>query len=190
MRWENEFVPNSTQDSQILLLTQKIADLEKRIEALEMRDCVVVEADGTYDLTAAENRSWEREPKVIHRPSAPVKRGRRPRISLDDYQSRRNDLLTFLQIRWSDLAEVMLNPENLEHLLRTIDSASPGAKRAWTYQHLAENIGTLWTFLMSGRYTGQPIQIANAIAGVPELSWRSSLDRGSKILNSQNNLEP
>ena len=56
MRWENEFVPNSTQDSQILLLTQKIADLEKRIEALEMRDCVVVEADGTYDLTAAENR--------------------------------------------------------------------------------------------------------------------------------------
>jgi len=189
MRWENESVPNSTQDSQIILLTQKIADLEKRIEALEMRDCVVVEADGTYDLTAAENRSWEREPKVIHRPSAPVKRGRRPRISLDDYQSRRNDLLTFLQIRWSDLAEVMLNPENLEHLLRIIDSASPGAKRAWTYQHLAENIGTLWTFLMSGRYTGQPIQIANAIAGVPELSWRSSLDRGSKILSSLNNRE-
>ena len=83
----------------------------------------------------------------------------------------------------------MLKPDSLEHLLRIIDSASPGAKGAWAYQHLTENIGTLWTFLMSGRYTGQPIQIANAIAGVPELSWRSSLDRGSKIPNPLHDAE-
>jgi hypothetical protein len=34
--------------------------------------------------------------------------------------------------------------------------------------------------LQSGRYTGEPRQIAYAIAGVPELAWRTSLDRGTK----------
>jgi hypothetical protein len=180
MRWENGCVPKSPQDSQILLLTEKIASLEKRLEALEMRDYQVVEADGTTDLSAEENRYREGEPKIVVRSPTSVKRGRRPRMTSEEFQKRRDGLLQFLEIRWNDLSEVMREPRSLTHLVQAIDSASPGAQAMWEYQQLTEQIGPLWEFLESGRYKGKPLQIANAIAGVPEMTWRSSLDRGTK----------
>jgi hypothetical protein len=38
----------------------------------------------------------------------------------------------------------------------------------------------LWEFLNRDRYKGEPRQIANAMAGVPEMKCRSSLDLGTK----------
>jgi hypothetical protein len=79
----------------------------------------------------------------------------------------------------------MKRPKNLEHLLQVFKKVSPGAQTNWPYLHVTENIGALWEFLKSGRYKGEPRQIAYALAGVPEMSWRSSFDYCTKNPSQQ-----
>jgi len=71
-------------------------------------------------------------------------------------------------------------PKSLEHLLQSIKNTSPGAQTNWPYLHSTENIADLWAFLTSGRYKGEPREIAYAMAGVPDMKWRSSLDACTK----------
>jgi len=81
-----------------------------------------------------------------------------------------------------------LNLENLVYLLKAVDGASPGAKGMWAYQQLTEHMWPLWEFLESGRYKGKAIQIANAMAGIAEMTRRSSLDRGVKFACAENSV--
>jgi hypothetical protein len=100
-----------------------------------------------------------------------------PRAQLE---RQRDELVNFVEVRWPDLVKRIKRPKSLESLLQTIKDVSPGAQTSWPYLHLTENIGTLWEFLQSGRYTGEPRQIAYAMAGVPLMAWRSSLDSCTK----------
>ena len=75
---------------------------------------------------------------------------------------------------------MMGDPKSLEYLLLVIERASPGAQGMWAHRQLKENLDMLWKFLNSGRYKGEPRQIANAMAGVPKIMWRTSLDVGTK----------
>ena len=61
-----------------------------------------------------------------------------------------------------------------------LKDASPGGEDTRAHRQLTQHTGRLWEFLHSGRYTGDPRQIAYAMAGVPKLAWRTSLDRGVK----------
>ena len=95
-------VPISTRDSQIILLTEKISSLEKRVAALEAGNSLMMEEEGLIDLSAKENRFQDERPAMLVRPPAPVKRGRRPNIPLDEFIKRRDDLITFIEVRWTD----------------------------------------------------------------------------------------
>ena len=168
----------------LFFLMERIASLETRVAQLEAGNSLMVEADGSIDLSAKENRFVDEQTAMIVWPPAPIKRGRRPRTQLDEFVRRRDDLIIFIEIRWSDLENVMANPKSPEHLLRTIESASPGAHTTWGYKQLTEYLGALWEFLNSDRYKGEPRQIANAMAGAPEMKGRSSLDLGTKYPSS------
>jgi hypothetical protein len=63
---------------------------------------------------------------------------------------------------------------SIERLLATIMRACPGAESNDGYIQLTKHIGDLREFLKSGRYIGEPRQIAYALAGRPEMKWRSS----------------
>lgn len=181
MRWENQNVTNLSQHSEIILLTEKVANLEKRLVALENRLKESSEDSNVIDLSQETHKLLDnanRNPAE----SEPVasKRGRRPLIPPARFERQRDDLINFIEPRWPDLLRHMRKPKSLESLLLALKKASPGAETTWQYLHLTENIGALVEFLESGRYKGEPRQIAYAMAGVPDMTWRSSLDACTK----------
>ncbi len=168
----------SAHRAEVSTLTARVTALENRVLELERRDMIALEADGSVSFPDAE--FFFRETPTWRKDPPPVKRGRRPRIPTEAFIKRRDGLLQFLEVRWARLKSAMDEPGSLERLLAEIKLASPGAEGTWRYRHLTEHIAILWEFLNSGRYSGETRQIADAMAGVPEMKWRSSLDLGTK----------
>jgi|GEM_PF-3594373 len=172
---------NSPQSSELFLLTEKVANLEKRLTVLESR----VTASNDDDLEEFIKKSrygylGDDDSDPIESEPVSVKRGRRPRIPPDEHARRRDDLVHFVELRWPDLVKHLKRRKSIESLLQAVQAASPGAEHTWPYHQLIEHVGVLWEFLESGRYKGEPRQIAYAMAGVPEITWRSSLDYCTK----------
>lgn len=171
---------NSTQKSELSLLAERVSRLEKRLAALENNplepsdDDVIDLAEKRYRLFKDGDADLADSEPIISR------RGRDPLIPRAQLERRRDDLVNFIEVRWPDLVSHMRTRKGLEHLVQTLKNVSPGAQTTWPYLHLTENIGELWEFLRSGRYKGEPRQIAYAMAGVPEMAWRSSLDACTK----------
>jgi hypothetical protein len=181
MRWDNQNVPNSVQQSEIQLLTEKIAQLEKRVAELEKRFVEPSDNSGAIDLADARYRlSSDGVSAPVESVETPSKRGRPPLVPRDQLAWRRDELINFIEVRWPDLLRHMKRPKSIDDLLEAIKNASPGAQTNWPYLHLKENVGKLWKFLSSDRYTGEPRQIAYAMAGVPDMEWRSSLNACTK----------
>jgi len=179
MRWDNRIVLNSTQEFENLPLAEQVSRLEKRIAELE----TLVRDLNSFVFHTSEQRcgtfaDFSSEPMKQAPP--PKKRGRRPRIAPEELARRRDYLVEFIEIRWPDLVTVMKRRTALEQLLKTIKLACPGAESTEGYIKMTEHVGDLWEFLKSGRYKSEPRQIAYALAGVPEMTWRSSLDYCTK----------
>jgi len=173
----------STRPSAISLLTEKTADSEKRIAALEKRVADLergLAESGDEDLEGLLGSRYgyfgDDDSDPVEPPAVVLKRGRRPRIPPGAFAWRRDELVHFVELRWPKLLGQFNERRSLENLLQTLKSASPGASDVWAYRQLTEHIGILWQFLQSGRYKGEPRQIAYAMAGLPQLTWRSSLD--------------
>jgi hypothetical protein len=180
MRWENRNVAKSTQKSEVSLLAERVDRLEKRLAALE-ENASELSNDGVIDLSQSRYRVFrENDDGPIDPLPITVRRGRTPLIPSAQLERQRDDLINFIEPRWPDLVKHMKMRKGLEHLLQTLKKVSPGAETTWPYLHLTENIGALWEFLQSGRYKGEPRQIAYAMAGVPKMAWRSSLDACTK----------
>jgi len=172
-------VSNSAQESENIRLTEKIAQLEKRIEELEnqVRDLnsyVFGTSQERYGIFAG----FESEPIKAEPP--PKRRGRPPEIAREEMARRRDYLVEFIEVRWPDLVGEMTREATLEGLLATIKRVCPGAESTEGYIKMTEHIGDLWEFLTSGRYQGEPRQIAYALAGRPEIAWRTSFDYCTK----------
>jgi hypothetical protein len=120
----------------------------------------------------------------VHQPQ-PTKRGRKSRVSDDDLFGNRNALIGFLENNWPEIVTLFKNPGAKETFVIVLKAhplfLSDPAQRNWEREHILKHAEDLWNFLDSGRYHGDPRQIANALAGVPVLSWRRSLDRCSQI---------
>jgi hypothetical protein len=188
MRWENQNVPNSTQKSDIALLTGKIAQLEKRMREIENQ----LSDLKSYELEASDRKygifaDFGNDPISAEAP--PKKLGRRPRIAPEEMAQRRDYLVEFIEIRWPDLVTGITRRATREKLLATINRACPGAESTDGYIQLTKHIAALQEFLRSGRYKGEPRQIAYALAGLPEMAWRSSFDYCTKNPSS-NQIRP
>lgn len=180
-------MPNSTQDSEIILLTQKLAEHEKRIVALErsivaLERRIAISDDETFVDSNGIGSGYygDDDSEPILATPVPAKRGRRPRIQPEEFAHRRDRLVQFIEIRWPQLVNGLNRRKSAKSFLKTLADASPGAEAAWPYQQLKGHVHALQEFMRSGRYRGEPRQLAYAMAGLPELSWRSSLDYGTK----------
>lgn len=167
-------VGNSARKSRLDLLTEEIENLKKRVGRLEAAafDPSVPLGDG-------------QEIPEAFRP-IPPKRGRKPKWDIREAKVFRIELLNLLREFWPSLRplfatripaaerrgkmeallqrEVLGDPLKLGHLVRAA-------------HHLLTHNDELDYFLRSGRYRGTPGSVANAMAGVPNVSWKTSLKR-------------
>jgi hypothetical protein len=174
-------VVNLVQESEILFLTEKIKKLEKRVAELEKRLAEPSNNSGAIDLSDPRYKLFDDGvSEIVEFVESTSKRGRPPIIPRAILARQRDELVVFIEVRWPDLLMHMRSPKSINDLLEAIRKASPGAQTIWPYIHLIENIGALWEFLNDKRYTGEPRQIAYAMAGVPDMKWRSSLNTCTK----------
>jgi len=167
--------------------------LKKRIQCLESRVGALEARLGIYDPPAETQR----------KPGPP------PKISQEDLLENRDRLVDWLEINWPEMGPQLLSAKGPEAIVAAlVPYAGPEASRSFILKRLFENAGALLSFLRSGRFRRKPPkravldalnkpwdderkrrgaaklptrQIANAMAGVPELEWRTSLDRCSKV---------
>jgi len=97
-------------------------------------------------------------------------------VGLKELIESRDQLVDFLELNWPELKREFLNIEDAGELAKVLQLYQTQGYQPQAAEHLCTHHQVLWTFLHSGRFHGDPRQIANAVAGIPRLSWRRSLD--------------
>lgn len=166
--------------------------LEKRVRGLESRVEVLERGLGINAF-----------PEEIQKKSGP-----HPKISDEELWGNRDALVDWLEVHWLNLGPKLLSAMGPEQIMAALmPFAGPETSRGLLVKRLIDNAGALLSFLKSGRFRRKPPkravvqalnkswnderlmraaaklptrQIANAMAGVPELEWRTSFDRCSK----------
>jgi hypothetical protein len=150
--------------------SQKKLNYDARITALEEAVSELRE-----QLRSFRDESHE---KTLHlkllQPPKP-KRGRKSLIQ-PFVISDRDELIDMLERFWPELAPMCNKPEPklLREMLGLLAKA-PDRERARAANHLIQSFDVLIEFLRSDRYRQDPRNIANALAGVPKVSWWRSL---------------
>jgi len=134
--------------------------------------------------------------------------GPTPQISEEDLLDNRDRFIGWLEARWQDLRPRLLGAANTKQVSEALLSvASTEESHDYYVRRILDGAGALRQFLQSRRFHRKPSkravinalreeyedpkrikaaaqlptrQIANALAGVPQIGWRRSLDRCSK----------
>lgn len=171
-------------------LERRVAELEGRVALLEQVSPLPVFGDQSHELQETK------------------KPGRKERISDEELVRYRDGLVLWLEPYWPWLEERLLKATPGEQVKAIVEAIAeePDLRPKWQ-KRLLQNASALHEFLFSERFrkTEPPRatvvnalnldaeaetrqraanqfparQIANAMAGVPEISWRTSLDRCS-----------
>ena len=172
---------------------ERLASLEDQVRRLESR-LLYVEL----------NLGIQVYPEKVQKKPGPT-----PQISDEDLLDNRDRFIGWLEARWQNLRPRLLGAANSEQVAEALLSvATPEELQDYYVKRLIEGAGALWQFLHSRRFHRKPSkravvdalreeydhpkrmkaaaqlptrQIANALAGVPQIEWRTSLDRCSKI---------
>ncbi len=165
-----------------LSLKERVGSLEARVQDLELLQGI------------------NRFPETIEKKPGPP-----PKISDEDPWRYRDALVDSLELYWPVLSPKLLRATKSDQIVAALVTyAGPESSRGLLFKRLIENVGALLAFLQSDRFhrkpSGQTVldalnrplederrmkaaarlptrQIANAMAGVPELQWRTSLDK-------------
>jgi hypothetical protein len=142
--------------NRIAELEKTMVELTKRVEELERRDRVNI-------------------PMPLKR-----KRGPKPKLSKDELLRRRDTLILWLEENWPELSHAIKRARKAEQLIPIMRKMRPLSSHHEQPPFIKEwnrYWPKLWEFIArSGRYYNNPRNIANALAGVPELSWKRSFD--------------
>ncbi len=149
-------------------LTKLVLKLQKRVEHLERV------ASGEELLM----------PPVITKQEIEQGMGRKPKLPQKEVLRRRNWLAWWLEQNWASLSKKLRNPktakEAVEILINRDLVGIVGDPDPPFYTDPGKYKEQLWEFLKSGKFCGNPVNLAGAMAGLPELSWRRSLDISQK----------
>lgn len=137
-------------------LTEKIQELQKRLERLE-------------HLVLNQGHPFSAPREIIV-----TKPGPKPRWNPREILSRRDGLYDFCGLWWPELSSAIRKARSPKQLEKFLQGHNLKIGKYWQADHLTEHSAILWEFIHSGRYHGDPLQIANALAGVPGLAWRTS----------------
>lgn len=157
-------------------LTRMVLDLRERVRLLESEEVRV-------GLFTGFPLSRQRNPGTMGRP---------PKLAREEVIQRRNGLSHWIENCWPVLIIGLRKAKSATGALDAIESAKRQYQEVMSVrfynapEHYSES---LWSFLKSGRFHGNPRNLAGAMAGLPELSWKRSLDISQKhALNTP--LEP
>src|SRR4051812_41076314 len=158
--------------------SRKIPNHDARISALELR---ISELENRLRTIRSNNlMDWS-----LPDPPKP-KRGRKPKLQSFILMDR-DEMIEMLESYWPEIGP-FCNKVN-EKLIRTsleLITHSDHREKAKAARHLLQHFHTLLAFLRSNRYRNEPRNIANAVAGVPAVSWWRSLRHcGSKEHRSE-----
>jgi hypothetical protein len=136
-------------------LLERVQELEKRVAELEKGD--------HFEFPA---------------PPKP-KPGPKPSIRLDDLLQRRDALIHWLEDNWPELRRAIRRADKAEHLIPALRRAKGIGSYEWQppfYTEWKQYWPLMWEFTQTKRYRNNPRNIANAMAGIPEISWKRSFD--------------
>jgi hypothetical protein len=105
--------------------------------------------------------------------------GRKRKLEQVELLERRDTLTRWVEEDWPLLSIALRKAKNCDHALAAVLAAKervPFVMQASFYRFPEEYKEQLWEFLKSGRLSGNPRNLAGAAAGLPELSWKRSLD--------------
>jgi hypothetical protein len=92
---------------------------------------------------------------------------------------RRDHLANWMERNWPYLSVALRKAKNSHEAITAIITAATGkyiGPQSPFYRDPEKHEEALWQFLMSGRFHGNPRNLAGAMAGLPELSWKRSFD--------------
>ncbi len=105
--------------------------------------------------------------------------GRKRKLEQGELLRRRDTLTRWVEEDWPLLSIALRKAKNSDHALAAIHAARervPYVMQSSFYRDPEKCKDQLWEFLESGRLAGNPRNLAGAMAGLPELSWKRSLD--------------
>jgi len=162
-------------------LTARIEELEEEVAFLRAR---------VAKLEANERRREdefdEGEPIAL----SPKGKGRPQRLSDGVLQHRLYELLIRLNGIWPQFQSAFKEAKDADQLSELLVEMLPGRDGDLVFQELLRHRNQMWSFMTSDRYNGTHEQFACAMAGVPKMTPRSSLDRCSKLLPLENFEDP
>jgi hypothetical protein len=109
--------------------------------------------------------------------------GRPPRIPNEELRRFRNELFTLVKAIEERIKTAIGQSafKSAEDFVIALIENCPARSGDLVFQHLIEYYKVLWEFINSDRYSGNVLTIADAMAGVPKLTFRYSLDRCSML---------
>jgi hypothetical protein len=105
--------------------------------------------------------------------------GRKRKLEPEELLKRRDLLSRWLEEDWPSLSVALRKAKNSNQALAAILAAKervPFVMQPSFYRAPQKYKEQLWEFLESRRLAGNPRNLAGAMAGLPELSWKRSLD--------------
>jgi hypothetical protein len=151
---------NSRGAKSLRVLTAQLKNLQERVARLE-------HGAGPFIFSSA--------PEVI-RGRLHGRRGPKPRWSPTDLLIERDKLHGWCSCIWPELSWIIRKARSQKQLERDLNRYNQAIWKSEHAQHLTAHVGALWEFTQSKRYTGEPRLIADALAGVPKLAWRTSFN--------------
>jgi hypothetical protein len=159
--------PKNEATSEVVI---SLAELAKMV--LELQDRVK-----TLEGEASGNGPFL--PLVLgHQRSEPAM-GRKAKLSPEELIGRRDRLSWWIESHWPHLSRRLLNPKNAKYAAYAFVKAKQALGGVFLppfYDDPERFTDELWLFLRSKWFGNNPRNLAGAMAGLPELSWKRSLD--------------
>ena len=119
----------------------------------------------------------------VSQPPPKVRMGRKPKLNTGKLLQRRVRLTAWLEDNWPKLSIALRRAEQSGNTSEVVATLAATEKERFTspyhsaFCQTPEQFETaLGAFLKSGRFCGNPRNLAGAMAGLPELSWKRSFD--------------
>jgi hypothetical protein len=162
MKSKREYHPSTDFERAVM---KKLDEILSRLALLENQNR---DDDYDADLTVEQEPQW---------PLAAI-RGRKSKLPLNELLERRKQLIEILEQYCPEIIETLQKAGNAfqaaEGLMLSVNAWSgPRPPILGEAEKYAEQ---LWSFLKSGRFHKNLRNLANAMAGVPEMSWKRSFD--------------
>jgi hypothetical protein len=159
--------PKSEATSEVVIslseLTKMVLALRERVKTLED------ETSGYGSFRLVVPGQEQSEPTM----------GRKPKLTPKELTDRRDRLSWWIESHWPVLSRKLKNPKNDKFAAYAFVKAKQqlgGVLLPPFYDDPERFTDELWKFLRSKRFGGNPRNLAGAMAGLPELSWKRSLD--------------